>query len=460
MAVPSPIPYEELRFEFAERTSDGFPFKCNTLQGELNGIFRNPLTQPEVEQALANVDRFTKNYVQRDVPRESLDPVQDVGSRLFSGLFAGPIAGVYRAAVDRTASTGGGIRLRFTMHAPDLIPLPWEFLYDIDRRDFIALSAQISLVRESAELTARSFDIVKTSEQSPIRALIIDENPTLAYALEEEIAPLRKLEKNSLIELRVMRNASRTDCLSEVEDFDYDAIMFTGAPRAEVSKSGEIKPQIPPSVNEKVALQEQQLVTALSRQKDLRLLYLSDGQTDLLAEMLSKFVPVTIGIRGMMTDGGRIAFTNVLFKNAIEGQWLDAAISHARRAIDLREPGTREWGMPVCYTSVAEGLRLRAPRQEESPSAAIIETADGVIISGVQVKRRKSRSVKKSSPVSEEQRRRLAQLQTLLAVHAQNLDTLRKQAAEYETPPDFLQNQVKETEVKFDEFRRQIEEII
>src|SRR3977135_320789 len=239
------------------------------------------------------------------------------------------------------------------MHEPDLIPLPWEFLYDIDRRDFIALSAQISLVRESAELTARSFDIVKTSEQSPIRALIIDENPTLAYALEEEIAPLRKLEKNSLIELRVMRNASRTDCLSEVEDFDYDAIMFTGAPRAEVSKSGEIKPQIPPSVNEKVALQEQQLVTALSRQKDLRLLYLSDGQTDLLAEMLSKFVPVTIGIRGMMTDGGRIAFTNVLFKNAIEGQWLDAAISHARRAIDLREPGTREWGMPVCYTSVA-----------------------------------------------------------------------------------------------------------
>jgi hypothetical protein len=460
--VPSSIPYEELRFEFSERTPDGFPFKCTSLQGEVNGIFRNPLTQQEVEQALANLDRFTKNYVQRDVPRESLDPVQDAGMRLFAALFAGSIAGTYRAAVDRTASTGGGFRLRFAMRAPELTQLPWEFLYDIDRRDFIALSAQISLIRESVEPATRSYDVAATSKESPLRILIVTEDLMLrtASTVDEEIAPLTKLEEDGLIKLRVLKNASRIDFLSEVESGDYDAIVFMGAPNANEQKSAEIKSRISPTADERIALQDEQVVTTLARQRNLRLFYFNGGQTDLLAQKVSEFVPMSIGMRGMMSGAGRCAFINVLFKNAIDGQWLDAAISHARRAIDLGEPGTREWGMPLCFSSAVDGLRLRTPRQEESPTAAIIETSDAIIIAGVKVKRKPRLVGTKTPRVSDEQKRHLEHLQTLLAVHGQNLITLKEQATSFEALPDFLEKQIRETEEKSDELRRQIEKII
>ena len=52
-------------------------------------MFRTALKKEEIERALASVDRFSNNWVQRSAQRETVDPVREIGTQLFSALFEG-----------------------------------------------------------------------------------------------------------------------------------------------------------------------------------------------------------------------------------------------------------------------------------------------------------------------------------------------------------------------------------
>jgi CHAT domain len=464
MIVRVSTPYEELRIMFAERTPDGFRIQCTSSLGDFNGMFRIPFSELDAERALASVDRFNKAVVLRGgVPRESIDPIAEIGATLFSALFEGSLAELYRHAVDRSASAGNGIRLRLAMSDPVLTRLPWEFLYDSARRDFVALSAQTSVVREAPEVRSHSFEMVKMAKDEPVRVLSVSSaiNPSLQPGIDEEIGVLGAFAKDSQLKLDVLQNARPAQFLAALGQGDYEVIIFSGSAIEDEGKSEWIDQALAMRSEEPgrpyTLLQGRLLMKALERQKNLRLLYFSASNSDLLARMSSRVVPMTVGIRDAVTELGCIVFTKALFENALDGQWLDAAISNGRRAIDRREPGNREWGMPVCYTSVPGGLRLREPRESvitTERDQPIIETENEVLIGGLRLPRRKP-------PAADpEEKRRLGGLQKMLTLHAQNLEDLKKQAGAYSARPDFLQIQIEETEKKCDELRQEIEEII
>ncbi len=107
------------------------------LLGQQYEDFTPPFTRAEVVRALAD-----------DSPdRVALDPLVSFGSTLFSALFAGDRGPALWQQLDRATRSGGTVRLRILTNVERVQHLPWELLYDASRKDFIALSGRVALVR-------------------------------------------------------------------------------------------------------------------------------------------------------------------------------------------------------------------------------------------------------------------------------------------------------------------------
>ena len=420
-------------------------------------MFRTALKKEEIERALASVDRFSNNWVQRSAQRETVDPVREIGTQLFSALFEGGIGEIYRTASNQALSAGTGLRLRLIMRDAAIARLPWEFLYDPLRRDFVALSVQTSIVRQWQEPLPRPFRSTEGSPNDRVRILMVEgrlEQPMPGIA--KEIAALRDMAESNFVELKVIEDASWAQFRLALEKGEYEVVIFSGsasvAPLRDIPDAQALFFRRP-KTRDWDGIGRDELVEAISRQSGLRLVYLSACNTDWLAGELAKVVPAAIGMRGNVADNACVAFTTRLLRAALDGLWLDAAVAHGRRAIDLDEPGNRGWGIPVFYLGVPGGLRLREPllsQEVASGNPQVVETEDAVIIGGVRLPRRKAAA---------RNQRRVDELQTLLAVHQQNLDDLQKQIANFagSAAPEFLRVQLQEEESKVGDLQNQIE---
>jgi tetratricopeptide (TPR) repeat protein len=86
--------------------------------------------------------------VLRRLEEGQVDPgdLQRWGSELYAGLFCGNVGTRLRESLGRTAP-GKGLRLRLRVEAGELISLPWELLYDPEKREFLSLTRRTPVVR-------------------------------------------------------------------------------------------------------------------------------------------------------------------------------------------------------------------------------------------------------------------------------------------------------------------------
>ena len=73
--------------------------------------------------------------------------MQRFGAELFDLLFTGEVHNRYDVSQERVAHLGKGLRVKLRIQEPWLANLPWEFLYDPRRGEYICLSQQTPLVR-------------------------------------------------------------------------------------------------------------------------------------------------------------------------------------------------------------------------------------------------------------------------------------------------------------------------
>ena len=179
-------------------------------------MFRMALKKEEIERALASVDRFSNNWVQRSAQRETVDPVREIGTQLFSALFEGGIGEIYRTASNQALSAGTGLRLRLIMRDAAVARLPSEFLYDPLRRDFVALSVETSIVRQWQEPLLRPFrDIssllwehasdsaIRRRTPSPTRRCFADQLPAPEFvaAVLSRLIAAPEIEADRFVEI-------------------------------------------------------------------------------------------------------------------------------------------------------------------------------------------------------------------------------------------------------------------
>jgi hypothetical protein len=154
------------------RSGDAYPVHVvRSPAGEARGSFCLPFTPQELAKAWQKLEDDEADE----------DWMQDLGTRLFTALFQGQVGSRFRSSQGMVAQ-GKGLRLRLRIRAGELIALPWELVYDPERREFLSLSRRAPVVRH---LTA-PHPTVARPVSPPLHMLVVPASPSDLTPLDVE----------------------------------------------------------------------------------------------------------------------------------------------------------------------------------------------------------------------------------------------------------------------------------
>lgn len=393
-----PKRFEDLRITLVQGGSDGF--QCDVLiespmvQERHTANVRIPVEPRDVERVLTLATGDPSQWIARAGPEQwsttersldTVDPVKHLGVRLFSGLFEGRLERVYRRALEGAQGRGASVRLRLVLPEGPIAALPWEFLFDPKRQDFVALSELSAVVRQPARTPVHNS--IRT--KPPLRVLVVGSDVTGKLDVEREIETLRRLEKvhAGLLRLEVVNRATSQDLLEHLGKGGHHVLHFVGtgfphsgiwlqARQALALMGAEGSPRTDGLPAAGAMLDGRMLRDAVAGLSRLRLVVMSACYTDQIAAELAQVVPAALGIQGEMTSDTCITLAEHLYQSLLKGQPLEAALTEGRRSIDRSNPGGRQWGLPVCYSRAMDGVMLSVSGDRDIPVVqSVLDTA-------------------------------------------------------------------------------------
>ena len=109
----------------------------------------------------------------------SPDQLKEIGSKLFNAIFKDSMQECLERSLYLSRNNDLRIRLQFSNDAPELVTLPWEYLYNTKEERFLALSTKTPIIR-CPELM---HDTHTVAVQLPLQILVIISSP-------KDLAPL------------------------------------------------------------------------------------------------------------------------------------------------------------------------------------------------------------------------------------------------------------------------------
>jgi len=286
--------------------------------------------------------------------------IQDFGGKLFDAVFAGNIAHLFRASLDSASYSGRGLRIRLRLaEDSELHKLPWEFLFDTESREFLAVREYTPLVR----YLPVAQPIPPIAVEGPLRILVALSSPTdhprLDIAREWEIL-CQALEPSigaGQLELRRVPGRCTFDNLRDaLRHFGAHIFHFVGhgLPGAlvleqESGKGLEMEAAHLRSAFPSGALPRLIVLNACSgaMAEDVPFSGLAQG-------FLKQGVPAVVAMRASITDNAALIFTRHFYRDLVSTGAVDTSLTEAR----LRMQGNGhpiEWGTPVLYMRAVSG---------------------------------------------------------------------------------------------------------
>lgn len=297
---------------------------------------------------------------QRRARSTKMNTIQDFGGRLFDAVFTGDIEHLFRASLDAAYRAGTGLRIRLRL--PDdsaLHSRPWEFLFDTESREFLAVREHTPLVR----YLPVAQPIPPITVEGPLRILVAlaapSDHPRLDVAREWEIL-MNALEapvSAGQVELRRVPGRCTFDNLRDsLRHFGAHIFHFIGhgIPGAlvleqETGKGLEMEATHLRSAFPSGALPRLIVLNSCSGAigEDMPFSGLAQG-------FLRQGVPAVVAMQASITDDAALIFTRYFYRDLIETGTVDASLTEAR----LRMQGNGhpiEWGTPVLYMRALSG---------------------------------------------------------------------------------------------------------
>ncbi len=340
-----------------------FPFDRDALTAQLSGL----------EQALH--DGSTDGDVAL---------VQHFGAALFDALIQGDIRTAYDRSRQVTSGTDQGLRLKLRILAPELLTVPWEFLYDARSGEFVALSRHTPVMRY-LELLLPDPDFAVAP---PLRILGIVSAPSdlapLDTAQEKTrvVEALKGVMERGLVELVWLEQATWQALQDAMQQGPWHILHYMGHAFFD-PRIGEGALAMTGKDGTAWLLSATQLGRLLADQRSLRLAVLSacegargDEQSpfsSMAAALVHHGLPAAAAMQYAISQDAAAAFVEQFYGALAERLPVDAAVSEGRKAIDLAAPGTVEWGTPVLFSRAADGVIWQiATEDERHPERALL----------------------------------------------------------------------------------------
>src|SRR4051794_26893612 len=132
MAEEAPL-YDELRIRFHPAGDNRYRILATaTDESTASATFADPFSELELDNFVLRVGR--QRLPVRHYRSTQMEEARQLGERLFDALMVEEVRDIFRSARGVADSSGKGLRLTLCLSdAPELMDLPWEFLYEKPR---------------------------------------------------------------------------------------------------------------------------------------------------------------------------------------------------------------------------------------------------------------------------------------------------------------------------------------
>jgi hypothetical protein len=352
----------DLRFAKTEKG-----YSADILQspaGTAHGAFRLPFQDMELENYLLKIGQRRAGMRKIDSPENRA--AREFGSKLFESVFQGDLQATFRKSFEAARAGDHGLRIRLHLgDTPELADLPWEYLWQPQRREFLALSNETPVVRY--------FDLPETVKplavKPPLRVLVMLSNPSDVDCLdvEKEWQKLNEalgyLEASKRLIVERLEKATLGNLQRRLRKNEYHVFHFVG--------HGSFDPMTEESV---LALEDEdgrkRLVSGpdlgiyLRDEPSLRLVLLNacegarasrtDPFSGAAQSLVLKGIPAVIAMQFEVSDEAAIAMASGFYAALADDYPVDAALAEARKAVFAADCSV-EWGTPVLYLRAPDG---------------------------------------------------------------------------------------------------------
>ncbi len=361
--------YLDFDLEIGEEQNGEYPVRVlDSPGGQAVGVFKLPFSGMMLDLQLEKLQTalLRSGGKHRLVLSEEEQTVQEFGQELFSGLIAEDIRARYAASLTRASDQRLGLRVKLRIRDPKLAALPWEFLYDPDRGDYVCLSDETPIVRYlDLPRPPRVLEI-----RPPLRVLGMIASPQNLPPLDIERErerirlALGPLQAKGLVELEWVDGQNWRDLQQAMWQGPWHIFHFIGHGRFD---SGRDEGQIALTGADGYSrlLPATGLGRLLARERSLRLAVLNACQGahsaghDIFSSTASILVrrglPAVVAMQYEITDAAAIEFARTFYRAMASGVPVDAAVTDARNAISVAINNTVEWGTPVLFMRSPDG---------------------------------------------------------------------------------------------------------
>ncbi len=220
----------DFEVEIGPGAGQRYPVTARAPGGDAATSMHLPLTLEELDHQLAVINEavLASSAVARRGATGDEQPVQQLGRRLFDALVTDDIHALYVTSVQRAREDGAVLRLVLRIRPPELARLPWEFMFDPGRQDYLGLS--LPLVRYPQVLAPRQ----PLQVAAPLRILGMVARPGDQDALEVDDeqrrlrAALAGLERDGLVELAWVDGQTYSALEDAIDDGPWHVFHFVG----------------------------------------------------------------------------------------------------------------------------------------------------------------------------------------------------------------------------------------
>ena len=347
-----------------ERAGDKYRARViNSPDGPASNEFMLPFSDDKLENFILRISQGRRNT--RAVKPVEVDASREFGTVLFQTIFDGDVDVCLRNSITSVEQSGGSLRLRLRLSdVPELVDIPWEYLYDPTSRRFLALSVDTPLVRY-LDLPGR---IKPLAVQPPLNVLVMIASPTdiMQLDVEQEWQKLKMavadLEQQGLLRLDRLEKATLDELQRRLRRQEYHVFHFIGHGGFDAKTNDGIL-LLEEEDGRSKAVSGQTLGTLMHDEKTLRLALLNAceggraSKTDPFAgvgqSLLQQGVPAVIAMQFEVTDDTAITLAHSFYAALADGYPVDAALTEARKTIFARN--AVEWGTPVLYMRAPDG---------------------------------------------------------------------------------------------------------
>lgn len=348
-----------------ETLNTGYFVRVNSLSdGEASNEFSFPFSSLELENFILRMGQSRRGV--RRVESPQMQAAKAFGTQLFEALFSGKVRDFYQNALRAAEREEQGIRLLLRLSdVPELVNVPWEYLYDPSLARFMALSTDSPIVRY-LDIPRQ---ILPLKVQAPLRVLVMISNPREYPQLNVEAEwnilndALGDLIQRGQVLLTRLAQPTLLALQEQLRKDEYHIFHFIGHGMfSDYKEDGLLLLEDEQGAGAPVS--SHYLGTLLHDEKSLRLALLnaceggrtsvSDPYAGAAQQLVRQGIPAVIAMQFEVSERAAATLSREFYRSLADNYPVDAALAEARKAIYTQGQDI-EWGIPVLYMRSSDG---------------------------------------------------------------------------------------------------------